>query len=529
MYIKNYQGWKALNEQKSNEDLPTLVAKAREKDSDIVKSHPAYNTVMEWMERGGPVKGKTTMDKGNIVTQMKYWNGDLSSKVRKSASGTYIELALAELLDEANLEKLIKKAGEAADRAGSYGAKMDRDLIKSSVEKILDSFKSLHTGGRMFGGMDEESGRPWRPHSSSRKETNNYLGIIPFSATQENIKKEYQGKDLDGSDAKRFENWYNSLEENGVETLIEYLSDTKYTKAVGTAMTSEDKIDILTGYKQKADKTKNDISEALKMGWRQAGVKQEDTKTTEEVPGEPVVFKSGPIFFPENQKVAKAFFRDDKADLTPGYENSIKDAIMKLKQSIPEGAEITKLEFSSVASTSVVPSDFNGDKKWTQEENVDLVKARAAKVSELAKQGFTDAGLSDKAVEVQAKLVPNNNGGGESAVWDDKQRAKYSLAKRKSDPAVREAYEKIYGPYKYSGVIIELEYKLTTPTTDTKEIAEEKVSGDWVSFITWYKQSTGNKIKRKFRQIKLPNFNITKTSGQSFVGIPVQNLCPAFD
>ena len=528
MYIKNYQGWKALNEQKSNDDLPSLVAKARETDSTIVKSNPAYNAVMDWMERGGPTKGKTTMNREDLVKQMKYWNGDLSGKIKKTTSSTNVELALAELLDDNNLEKLITNAGKAAGRAGSYGAKMDRELIKTSVEKILNKFKSIHRSGRQFGGKNEE-GYSWVVYSHSKKDApSKFLGIIPFMASEENIKKNYQGKDLDKSDALRFENWYNSLKDGGVENLIGYLEDTKYTKAAATSMTDEDKINILTSYKQKASKTKNNIEEALKISWRQTGVTQKDSVTTEEIPGEPVIVKSGPIFFPENQSVAKAFFKDDRADLTKGYENIIKDAIMKLKQSLPKGAEITKLEFGSVASTSVVPSDFNGDKKWTQEENKTLVKARAAKVSELAKKGFVDAGLSDKAVETQAILVPNNNGGGESALWDDKQRTKYSLEKRNSDPKVREAYEAVYGPYKYSGVIIELEYKLTTPTTETQETAAETVDGDWTSYITWYKQSTGDNIKRSFAKIKMPGFKLGKSSGQSFVGTKVSNMCPEF-
>ena len=127
-----------------------------------------------------------------------------------------------------------------------------------------------------------------------------------------------------------------------------------------------------------------------------------------------------------------------------------------------------------------------------------------------------------------AKLIPNNNGGGESAEWGETQKTKYSLAKRESDPAVRAAYESVYGPYKYSGVIIELEYQLTEPTTDTKEIAKEEVSGDWKFYITWYKQSTGDKIKNKFKQIQIPNFSM-KQSGQSFVGIKVETLCPVFN
>jgi len=527
MYIKNYSGWQKLYEQKSANDLGSLVASAREKDSESVKSHPAYNQVMSWMERGGPVKGKSGMDESSIVKQMKYWNGDLSSKVKVSASGKQVELALAELLDDKNLERLISNAGKAAGRAGSYGAKMDRELIKASVEKLINKFKSIHKSGRQFGGKNDD-GYNWVVYSHSKKDApSKFLGIIPFMASQENIKKEYQGRDLDGSDAKRFENWYSSLKDGGVDKLIEYLDDPKYTKAVATEMDEKDKIEILENYKQKADKTKNDISNALKISWRQSGVKQEEIIKTEEIPGEPKVIKSGPIFFPNNQSVAKAFFKDDQANLTPGYENSIKDAIMEMKNSIPKGATITKLEFSAVASTSVVPSDFNGDKKWTQQENEDLVKARAAKVTELSKAGFEAAGLADKAKEMPAKLIPNNNGGGESAQWGEKQRAKYSLAKRKSDPAVRQAYESVYGEYKFSGVIIELEYQLTETTTRTEDTFAETVSGDWTSYITWYKQSTGNKIKRKFRRIQLPNFSMNK-SGQSFVGTKVSVMCPTF-
>ena len=524
MYIKNYSNWKALYEAASSE-LINLVKKSRENDPQSVKSHPAYNSVMSWMERGGPEKGKTSMSEESLIKQMKYWNGDLSSKVKKSANGTYIELALTELLDEKNLEKLINNAGKAAGRAGSYGAKMDRELIKSSVEKLINKFKSIHKTGRQFGGKTDD-GYNWAVYSHSRKDApSKFLGIIPFLASQENIKKEYQGKDLDKSDALRFENWYNSLKDGGVDKLIEYLDDPKYTKAVATGMGENDKIEILESYKQKANKTKNDISNALKISWRQSGVKQEEEITTKEIPGELTVIKSGPIFFPNDQSVAKAFFKDDQANLNPGYENSIKDAIMEMKNSIPKGATITKLEFSAVASTSVVPSDFNGDKKWTQQENEDLVKARAAKVTELAKAGFEAAGLADKAKEMPAKLIPNNNGGGESAKWGEEQKTKYSLAKRKADPSVRQAYESVYGEYKFSGVIIELEYKLTETTTRTEDTFAETVSGDWTSYITWYKQSTGDKVKSKFRRIKIPNFSMNK-SGKSFVGTKVSTMCP---
>ena len=524
MYIKNYSNWKAIYEAASNE-LVNLVKRARENDPQSVKSHPAYSSVMSWMERGGPKEGKTSMSEESLIKQMKYWNGDLSSKVSASASGKQVELALAELLDDKNLEKVISNAGKAAGRSGSYGANMDRELIKSSVEKLINKFKSIHKSGRQFGGKTDD-GYNWVVYSHSKKDApSKFLGIIPFMASQENIKKEYQGKDLDGSDANRFENWYNSLKNGGVDRLIEYLDDPKYTKVVATSMEENDKIKILESYKQKADKTKNDISNALKISWRQSGVKQEEIIKTEEIPGEPITIKSGPIFFPNDQSVAKAFFKDDQANLTPGYENSIKDAIMEMKNSIPEGATITKLEFSAMASTSVVPSDFNGDKKWTQQENEDLVKARASKVVELAKAGFEAAGLADKATEMPAKLIPNNNGGGESAQWGDAQRAKYSLANRKSDPAVRQAYESIYGEYKFSGVIIELEYQLTETTTKTEDTFAETVSGDWTSYITWYKQSTGDKIKSKFRNVKIPNFNM-KQSGKSYVGTKVSNACP---
>ena len=527
MYIKNYSNWKALYEAASNE-LINLVKKAKEDDPQSVKSHPAYNSVMSWMERGGPEKGKTSMSEESLIKQMKYWNGDLSSKLSASSSGKPVELALAELLDDKNLENVINNAGKAAGRAGSYGANMDRKLIKSSVEKLINKFKSIHKSGRQFGGKTDD-GYNWVVYSHSKKDApSNFLGIIPFSASQENIKNKYQGKDLDGGDAKRFENWYNSLRDGGVDKLIEYLDDPKYTKAVAaTGMEENDKIKILESYKQKADRTKNDISNALKISWKQSGVEQEEEITTKEIEGEPTVIKSGPIFFPNDQSVAKAFFKDDQANLTPGYENSIKDAIMEMKNSIPEGAIITKLEFSAMASTSVVPSDFNGDKKWTQQENEDLVKARAVKVVELAKAGFEAAGLADKATEMPAKLIPNNNGGGESAQWGDAQRAKYSLAKRKSDPSVRQAYESIYGEYKFSGVIIELEYQLTETTTRTEDTFAETVSGDWTSYITWYKKSTGDKIKSKFRNIELPNFSM-KQSGKSYVGTKAGMMCPAY-
>lgn len=527
MYIKNYSNWMALYEAASNE-LVNLVKKARENDSDLVKSNPVYNSVMSWMERGGPEEGKTTMKEETLIKQMRYWNGDLSSKVSVSSSGKNVELALAELLNDKNLEKLISNAGKAAGRAGSYGAKMDRDLIKGSVEMLISEFKSLHKIGRKFGGKNED-GYNWKMSSHSKKDAPSiFLGIIPFIATAENIKKEYQGKDLTSSDAKRFENWYNSLKDGGIDKLIGYLKDRRYTRAVAVMMSDIDKNEILKGYSDKANKTKNDISNAIKISWRQSGVKQDEETTVTETPGEPVIIKSGPVFFPSSEKVAKTFFRDDKADLTPGYENSIKNAIVEMKNSIPDGAEITKLEFTTIASTSVVPSDFNGDGKWTTQENESLVKARAAKVSELARVGFEAAGIADKAIEIPAKLIPNNNGGGESAEWGNNQRAKYSPAKRKSDPAVLAAYEETYGQYRYSGVIIELEYKLTTPTTDTEETFKENVTGKWTSYITWYKQSTRNKIKPKFRKIKMPNFNMRKSTGKSFIGANVKDMCAAY-
>lgn len=525
--VKNYYNWKALYEAVSRE-LINLVEKAKENDSRSVKSHPAYDSVMSWMERGGPVKGKTSMSEESLIKQMKYWNGDLSSKAR--ARGKRVELALAELLDDKNLERLIKNAGEVAGKAGSYGANMDRELIKGSVEKLINKFKSIHKSGRQFGGKADGE-RGWVIYSSShsgKDAPSRFLGIIPFSASEENIKSKYQGKGLDGSDAKRFENWYNSLRNEGVDKLIEYLDDSKYTRAFAIGMEEADKLEILENYKQRADRTKNDISNALTIRWWSPGVKREsDEIITSEIPGEPTVIKSGPIFFPNDQSVAKAFFKDDQVNLTPGYENSIKDAIMELKNSIPKGATITKLEFSAMASTSVIPSDFNGDKKWTQQENEDLVKARAAKVIELAKEGFKAAGLADKATEMPAKLLPNNHGGGESAKWGDVERNKYSLAKRKSDDKVREEYESIYGEYRFSGVIIELEYQLSESTTQTKEAVTGTTSGVWRSSITWYKRSIGDKIKSKFKNIQLPNFSMRK-SGQSFVGTKVSNMCPKF-
>ncbi len=475
MYICDYSSWNRVFEQKES-SINNLVIKAKENDSDEVKSNKIYDAVMAWFDNEGPSKGKPIMSKDEMIKSLKYWTGNLSSEMRPKEKR--IEEVLEMLSDDKNIKAILKKL----EKNGHTG--YDIDVIKDAAIKLKNKFNELHKSGKYIGASHEEKGT-YQVHTTKPGTEDTYptrLGFIPFSVIKSkhyNGLDRYKGKDWFKSSPLKFKAWYKKIEED-LDGMLAQLDNTDYIKVKTLGITENDKVAILNKFDDKT-RGKRDIADALKIKWWPSAAKTVTNKEKNIIQGEPET-EYVSFSFPKEVEIAKTFFLDDKASIDPKFKNSINDFVKDIRQQLPEGAEVTEVNVQCVASTSKVPSSLyrKTDANPNYNGNHTLVDLRIKAI-----QTATSSALGTYELDTNVKYdltsgkLPNQG--------EEYDRETYGKSKRQADPVLNTKYEELYGPYRYSGVRIEIGYKITTQTDEETEISTTEVSGKWNSVISWHK------------------------------------------
>lgn len=469
-----FEAYNSLIEGKDPETIKDLIEKIKESDSEEIKSQEAYEEVMGWFENEGPRKGRASIDKESMIESLKYWLGDLSEKTSESFERD--QISIGKLKDKGNVERILKACDKATE--SSDFSKFDVDLIIKSAEEIEKKIGVLRKNGVQIGAKDNSTGSTYSTRTSA-KEDPQYLGIIPFSGSEDkNPNPRYDGKDISSMNAKVFKIWYESLKKNGVVSKIDILENKKYQTVKASVMGKEEKIKILKGIQEKADKKNKDILDSLQIKWRNKNIKQEYREEESIIPLEPLV-KTSTLSFPDSGEKAMIFFTEDKAsisDIPEEFKAFLKGALKEIKGSLEkEGAEITSVKIRAVSSTSKVPSGYIS--KTGKKGNEGLVEDRIQAVKDL-----TLSSLKENGMDVNVSYDESGKNPNQGPEWGEAQRNNPKYGK-KGDRT--EEYEKEYGEFRYSGVFISITYKIEIPQEIKDEFQEYKVVGDWDFNISW--------------------------------------------
>lgn len=484
------EAYQVILEGKDTGKIKELIKKIKESDPEAIKSLPAYEKVMGWFENEGPTKGKSLVDSDRMVEYLEYWFGDLSSKT--SVRSERYKESIAKLKDPKKVEKILKECQKASGTSEFIG--YDIGLITKSAEEIEKAISELRKRGKEIGGKDTESGLPWQVHTTNLSEKYpNRLGIIPFRTEQ----SAYDGKDIGSGNAKRFKAWYKELEKNGVKSIINKIKDPKYHVTRAVSLDEGTKEKILEVFQKKAEDRGKDIAEATKISWYPTKAEASEKTTKEKITSDPNIITNN-LMFPNNVEDSKGFFPENKAsidDIQSEFKKDLADSMKEVKSSIDEArGEITKVVVKAVSSTSKVPTTYQS-KKTGKKGNEGLADDRIQTIKDLAlgivKENKMDVNLT---YDETGKL--SNNG----PEWNDATRAEFK--ERKTNPSVLKSYEEKYGPFRYSGLEIQITYKIEIPQEGVREYSTYEIKGDWKYNISWVKPGSPKKPKTKRVRIK---------------------------
>jgi hypothetical protein len=279
----------------------------------------------------------------------------------------------------------------------------------------------------------------------------------------------------------------------------------------GQPITDEDRAALLTSFKEKIAKkqqvTGKDQSKVLKSiesvtitskpGEAKAIAQKEPTRVEH-------VFTA---VYPDNQtanpELQNFFLNDNIVEVSETATEEFKKLITDLISSVPKDQTITRILVYAGSSTSQVPTTYGmpaGTRYKTIEEgqknNVTLANARydvvVNKLSELVKQlvpQFTGQ------IEIEPKSTSNvkpNNG----PAYTTKEQ-QYFFSTGKLNPALKDKYEKLYGPFKgsYGGVTVYTEGSMSIVTTPEDET---QVTQNWMLSITPKRITADTSKPKKF-------------------------------
>lgn len=526
--IKTYAAW--LNESLSlheaettadpaallqKQDRAGLVALAQSKDSEQVKAHPVYNSVMEWWKRG---QGDLNLIK-SLLKKPKAKQSDLKHSLDSiyawASGGTNVKAnaALTAFYTAAdsivrNSDKLVKLGVDATKIAN----------LKEVVEKLKapgDSDKlSLKAG---------------------------FDKMIPLTLVDNKFNDTIVSKELDKPEpdktlVNQLKRPWSQDPKTGYDSLIKAKTDQSQVSQywIGSStLTDATKIQLLDLYKKKAE---DYIARKQKAG---KTIKLEEAIATASdlylMPkGQTITIKFDaeaeappkpePLYFsypanPDGNEESPEFkqglsmFPDNGITVTPeamtGIQNRIKQAIDAVKAA---GGTIIAVKTWGYSSTSKVPTNYTSANGTG---NVALAKDRLAAMNKAMADAIAASGITVAPIIDAARNNANANNPG-CPEWTDADRNDPKMGK----PGARTPeYEAKYGKWRFSAAFLSLEYKVegTTEPKPVQGIATP--SGEWQGFIRWQDES-----------ITIPPIQIPGIPGRSpskpFVPLKNPTACP---
>jgi len=262
-----------------------------------------------------------------------------------------------------------------------------------------------------------------------------------------------------------------------------------YTKQTFSAIPNDIKIKLVQESVQKARNSGKPISKADRIFVGPKNTAALYSKTSTNAPESELVPLAFPIAYPPkdpNSPLVQNFFGDDQFVVSGEQKASFNSMLQQAVEFCKSQGTILEVQYKAGSSTSKVPTSFAGG-------NAGLTDARLKAIEETLTS--TISGNADlKGIKI-TKLAPERL----VEVGPAYDRAKYSLDKRKANPAVNDEYNKIYGPYRGSYgefVIIYQPKPEPSPEVPGEDVKYTPV-GNWAIKVDWY-------------EIRIPSITIPK-------------------
>ena len=304
-------------------------------------------------------------------------------------------------------------------------------------------------------------------------------------------------------------------------------------------ISAEDKASLYQIFLQRAQKkakiAKKDVTKIIKrkltsvvIGVTAAEVKKEPVAAPPvPEPSKPVVLTGTWPNVKDPAKLSNFYLKDDATAVLPENINQFKLLIQDLLEQVPPEYTIENVLVYAGASTSQVPTTFQGgeygdDIKKGQVNNKYLATARCNEITKtLSDLIKTEIPNFTGQVAVDPPQLAANSG----PQYTQKERT-YFFGTGKLDPTKQDEYDKTYGPYKgsYGGVTIVAKMSDNEPPSPNESEPDEIVTtkSNWTIRLTWkpgfhwdfkipkiYIGPRGHNIVKDFRSLKCASWGPT--------------------
>lgn len=372
------------------------------KDSDRVKSHPAYQQTIDLMYRD-----KRTMKsasrynvdgaKQTAGLPILYWYG-------VPALGG--ETNPQDELNSKNMIAIAKvRSQRMADEIGEYTDDATKQEFTSLVNDFINGLQELSNSGIYITSSDLLYATDTGKYGAINYFLNRLLygsdKEYEFMTTAEDILSTQQANEA-MQVTKKLKNFLSAIKlgvaDSGISPKGEKLRDLEIEATSTLTLSDEDKLGILTMFQEQSDEVGKPIIDATYWDIEAAsiGIKANKALETTTVKG-----KKGSVvvtyeFFtipndPNSDEAKTAFFgnNDNKTDLTPDSIASMNDLLNKLiAQANKAGQQVVSVQYCAGAKTSAVGTTFgmsdkqkaSADSYDKTEANVNLANSRCANI-----------------------------------------------------------------------------------------------------------------------------------------------------
>lgn len=250
-----------------------------------------------------------------------------------------------------------------------------------------------------------------------------------------------------------------------------------YPKQTFSAIPDGIKIQLVRESVQKARESGKPISKADRIFIGPKNTAALYSKTTATSPASEIAPVALPVAYPPkdpNSPLLQNFFGDDKYQVSSEQQATFASMLQQAVQYCKSQGTILEVQYKAGSSTSKVPTSFaGGNAGLTDERLKSIEKVLSATIG--ANPDLQGVKVTKQGAERRVEVGPPYN------------KAKYSLDKRKADPAVKAEYDKIYGPYRgsYGEFIIIYQPKADVPTEPDSTVEYTPV-GNWAIRINWH-------------------------------------------
>jgi hypothetical protein len=321
--------------------------------------------------------------------------------------------------------------------------------------------------------------------------------------------------------------WYQIISDDArFQKLLARFDDPTYVRTVFTKMTEQDKINIIKGISDAAQKkfekgsvgAMEGIYGATSIVWWPVEAKETMPKTTVLKPASPGIdveyenewdfswpyAKEGGV----GKELAMTYFKSDSAIIQDGKDKEIDNAVKQIMAEIKsKNGTLKSLKYRVVASTSDEPSKYASPNKVAAKydiaNNQPLVRDRAKVIETALTAAITANGIDPTLVTKDGEdLTPNNILDDGSAKYQEKKWMRLDHKDPRATAATDAEYKALFAKPKHSGLLFNIVYttiekEKSEPTPEETTVSDYEVVGEWLFEIKW---AGGGSYKKKRRR-----------------------------